>query len=237
MKVGTDGVLLGAAMTLFPSDHYLLDVGTGTGLIALMAAQRCPGAQIFAIDIDAPSAEEANYNFSNSPFAPRLNASCTPLSAYKAEHKFDLIFSNPPYYDSSLLNPDAREARARHTETLSFRHLCAFAAENLNPNGRLSLVLPATVERELRLTAASFGLSLFRILRIRTTPSKPYSRIIAEFCLSASSKVADGVGSGRPNRGESNSKVGGCSEEELTLNAKGGAKTPEYQALTADFYL
>lgn len=263
MKVGTDGVLLGSAITITGFEKRMLDVGTGTGLIALMAAQRNAQAEITAVDIDEASAREAAYNFAKSPFSERLTALCTPLSRFSPENSFDLIFSNPPYYDTSLLNPKPRQAAARHTETLSYRDLCAFAAEYLtrvgsggdlpgkavsdqeanceNPQAgcglkakmqtgcgleaktqacRLSIILPSDCERELLRTAASYGLQLFRILRIRTTLTKPFSRIIAEFTISVNASLES-----LPL------------EEELTLLQEDGSRSPEYKALTSEFYL
>lgn len=263
MKVGTDGVLLGSVMTITGFENRMLDVGTGTGLIALMAAQRNTQAEITAIDIDEASAREAAYNFAKSPFSERLTALCTSLSHFSPENSFDLIFSNPPYYDTSLLNPKPRQAAARHTETLSYKDLCAFAAEYLtragiggdlpgkavsdqeanckNPQAgcglevktqigcgseaktqacRLSIILPSDCERELLRTAASYGLQLFRILRIRTTLTKPFSRIIAEFTISVNASLES-----LPL------------EEELTLLQEDGSRSPEYKALTSEFYL
>ncbi len=227
MKVGTDGVLLGSVMTITGFERRMLDVGAGTGLIALMAAQRNTQAEITAIDIDEASAREAAYNFAKSPFSERLTALCTPLSHFSPENSFDLIFSNPPYYDTSLLNPKPRQAAARHTETLSYKDLCAFAAEYLTRAGiggdlagRLSIILPSECERELLRTAASYGLQLFRILRIRTTPTKPFSRIIAEFTMTV-------------NEGQKSLPL----EEELTLLQEDGSRSPDYKALTSEFYL
>lgn len=226
LKVGTDAVLLGAAVTLKDTDRRLLDIGTGTGVIALMAAQRlsditdCGSGRhsfsIDAIDIDAPSAAEAALNFKESPWQENLRAICCPLSAFGPEEKFDLIFSNPPYYDNSLVNPDARETAARHTGSLSYREICAFAAKNLCPEGRLAMILPSESETALKRTAASFGLRLFRILRIRPTAAKPVRRIIAEFSLSS---------------------LPACPADEELVLQQGNARAPEYEALTKDFYL
>ena len=130
MKVNTDGVLLGAAMGLDVSDRRLLDVGTGTGTIALGAE-----CVIDAIDIDQASAEEAAENFSASPWPDMLRASHISLDGFAAAcgDGFDLIFSNPPYFDGSLKNPDARKSAARHSLSLSYRELIAFAADRLAP--------------------------------------------------------------------------------------------------------
>ncbi len=214
LKVGTDAVLLGAAMTIRPSDQAALDIGTGTGVIALMAAQRSGDCKITGIDIDLASAEEAACNFSTSPWASRLRALHTPLSEFKPDSKFDLIFSNPPYYDSSLENPDCREAAARHTGSLSHRDILAFATDNLTTGGRLSLILPSESLHSLRRCAASFGLHPFRMLHISTAPNKPPRRVITEFSLTKNT----------------------VKEEFLTLSTA-GEKTEEYRLLTQDFYL
>lgn len=214
LKVGTDAVLLGAAMTVSPADRNLLDVGTGTGVIALMAAQRCPEAEIIALEIDGPSAGEAAFNFAASPWSSRLQAICTPLQAYAPPGKFDLIFSNPPYFDSSLKNPDERETAARHTVSLSYGDIFAFASEWLTPEGRLSLILPSDCERQLLRTAASFGLFPFHILRIRTTAAKAPKRLMIEFSRSRTETT----------------------ENELTLQ-DGPERSADYAALTREFYL
>lgn len=216
LKVGTDAVLLGAAMTLRETDRFLLDIGTGTGVIALMAAQRLESSRfsIEAIDIDADSAEEASRNFAASPWAGSLRAENTALFDYSPDRRFDCIFSNPPYYDNSLRNPDEREALARHTESLSFTDICAFASEHLTGEGRLSLILPAESEKALMRTAASFGLFPFRLLRVRTTPAKPFKRLVAEF-----------------------SRSRGTVAEEVLVLMDAGTRSRDYSKLTESFYL
>ena len=216
LKVGTDAVLLGAAMTLRPEDKTLLDIGTGTGVIALMVAQRLENtsSRILSIDIDQPSAEEAAENFADSPWASALTAIHTSLADFRPDRKFDCIFSNPPFYDNSLTNPDAREATARHTESLSYREIFAFSAEWLQPDGHLSLILPADQEVAIIRTAASFGLYPFRIIRVRTTIRKPVRRIILEFSRTREK----------------------ASDESLTLQ-DGSARSAQYAELTREFYL
>lgn len=228
MKVNTDGVLLGAAMTIKPSDRRLLDIGTGTGTIALMAAQRfldftrndSRDFVINAIDIDAISAEEAAINFSNSPWAEHLQAHRASLDEYAAslgeDETFDLIFSNPPYFDDSLNAPELRRNNARHTSTgLSYREILDFAAGSLSDHGRVAMVLPSDVESPLCRHARMNGLHLFRILRIRTVERKQPSRIIAEFSRT---------------RCES-------PEDEILTIQKEGRYSHEYLALTHGFYL
>lgn len=216
LKVGTDAVLLGAAMTLKETDRFLLDIGTGTGVIALMAAQRLESSRPFieAIDIDGASAEEAAQNFAASPWPDCLRAVRTPLAGYVPDKSFHCIFSNPPYYDNSLRNPDEREAVARHTDSLSFAEICAFASEHLTGDGRLSLILPAESEKALMRTAASFSLFPFRIIRVRTTQAKPLKRLIAEF-----------------------SRSRGAVAEEVLVLMDAGARSSQYSKLTKSFYL
>ncbi len=186
MKVNTDGVLLGAAMDLDASYRRLLDVGTGTGTIALMAAQRLfdLGADclIDAIDIDEASAEEAFENFAASPWPGMLRASHLSLEGFAAVcgDGFDMIFSNPPYFDDSLKNPDARKSTARHSLSLSYRELIAFAADRLTPSGRLAMVLPSDCEQAMLRHARMFSLFPRRILRVRTVERKAPMRIIVE---------------------------------------------------------
>ena len=124
MKVGTDGVLLGAWAEVRPGDRRMLDVGTGTGLIALMLAQRS-AAWITAVDIDVECATQAAENFAASPWADRLDAVSVAVQRYDPVEKFDLIVSNPPYYVDSLLSPDEGRNTARHAAGLPFGELAA----------------------------------------------------------------------------------------------------------------
>ena len=222
MKVNTDGVLLGAAMTLAPSDSRLLDIGTGTGTIALMAAQRLAGAVwIDAIDLDEPSASEAAANFEHSPWAESLHAHNLSLEEFESalqqsEFRYDLIFSNPPYFEDSLTAPDERKSTARHTsDGLSYRDVFDFAKTHLSDSGRVALVLPADQESAICRYARMSGLHLFRVLRIRTVPRKAPSRIVIEFSRVRQQSVDDTV---------------------LTIQNE-GQYTQEYLSLTKDFYL
>lgn len=233
MKVNTDGVLLGAAMTILPTDRRLLDIGTGTGTIALMAAQRVLGIpgqagddvkvtgddfMIDAIDVDEPSASEAAANFGESPWAEHLRAHDLSLQDFASKEpcKYDLIFSNPPYFEDSCIAPDERKSTARHTSVgLSYRDIFEFASERLTDNGRVSLVLPADQEAALCRYARMCGLHLFRIMRIRTVERKAPIRIITEFSRQRCQTPAD---------------------EMLTIMNE-GKYTQEYLSLTKDFYL
>lgn len=262
MKVNTDGVLLGVLMTILPEDRNLLDIGTGTGTIALMAAQRVlgipdqvgydgvvigdegvvagnciPGGVVIdAIDIDEPSATEAASNFRNSPwsdilhahhvslddFASLISESYAPAVPDSGESPFgscpeyDLIFSNPPYFDNALQAPEERRNAARHTATgLSYREILDFAAEHLTSTGRVAMVLPADTEHDLTRHARMSGLHLHKITRIRTVPRKAPSRIVAEFSRQRTTSPADTI---------------------LTIQ-DGGQYTREYLDLMHEFYL
>ena len=232
MKVNTDGVLLGASMTIKSEDRRLLDIGTGTGTIALMAAQRLADSmegyfltsasdrKITAIDIDEPSATEAAMNFGNSPWSESLEARNMSLEDYACElseeEAFDLIFSNPPYFEDSLTAPDERKSTARHTsDGLSYRDIFDFAKERLAEDGRVSLVLPADQEVAICRYARMCGLYLWRILRIRTVPRKAPIRIILEFSRHRSDSLDESV---------------------LTIQDE-GKYTQEYLSLTKEFYL
>lgn len=214
LKLGTDAVLLGAAMSLSGDERKALDIGTGCGVIALMVAQRLPDCRITGIDIDKASAEEAAFNFAASPWADRLEALHCPLSEFAPEGEFDLIFSNPPYFDASLKNPDAREAAARHTDSLSFAEIFEFCSRHLAEGGRVSLILPCEVLPSLRRIAASFGFYPCRQLSIQTVERKKAKRAVIEF---------------RRTRTEF--------EEEKIILQRDGARSEEYSLLCSDFYL
>ena len=229
MKVNTDGVLLGASMTIKSSDRNFLDIGTGTGTIALMAAQRFSelseqGEQsifpnISAIDIDEASATEAAMNFAKSPWSEYLHAHHSSLEEFTASdhaQEYDLIFSNPPYFEESLNAPELRRNNARHTSTgLSYREILDFASSHLSEHGRVAFVLPAETENSLCRHARMDGLHLFRIVRLKTVPRKAPSRIIAEF-----SRV----------------RVDVAAEETLIIQDE-GKYTEEYLSLMHEFYI
>ncbi len=218
-----------------PGPLRILDIGTGTGIIALILAQRLQEMGldfwIDAIDINPEAAAEAAENFAASPWADRMRAQAVSLQDFKPEGKYDLIVSNPPYYDNSpKAGTQAREG-ARHAATLSWRDVAAFAAGNLLPPGPLSLILPADQELALRRYAASFGLCPRRLLRIRTTVRKAPSRLIAEFTSAAPASPAAATPSSLTTRMNPVPI-----EEELTIQ-DGPYFTPEYINLVKDIYI
>ena len=169
MKVGTDGVLLGAWAEVRPGDRRMLDVGTGTGLIALMLAQRS-AARITAVDVDAECATQAAENFAASPWADRLDAVAVAVQRYDPVERFDLIVSNPPYYVDSLLSPDEGRNTARHAAGLPFGELAAAV-----------VVLPPVEMQRFR-SAALGRLYPVRWTEVYSTPRRGVRRILAEFC-------------------------------------------------------
>ena len=164
MKVGTDGVLLGAWARV---EHCrrILDMGTGTGLVALMAAQRSE-AHIVAIDLDADAVEQAKENVAASPWADRIQVYEADVrevegfqfSTFNFQFSFDAILCNPPFFENSLKSPDAARTMARHTDTLSFDELARSAARLLTPEGELSVVIPYDRAHDMTVSAACHGL-------------------------------------------------------------------------------
>lgn len=208
MKLGTDSVLLGAWAPLYEGDYKILDIGTGTGVVALMIAQRAAsldGVLIDAIDIDLPSVEEASHNFSISPWASALRAMHTPLQEYSARfsiapegEKYDLIVSNPPYFVDSLKAPSKRRSNTRHTDSLPHSDLIASAFSLLKMGGRMVVILPKD-EGEAFISSAelynigrgfSCRLSLRRVCKVSTVSHKPPKRYLMEFVLLPDSESA-----------------------------------------------
>lgn len=143
MKVGTDGVLLGSWCPILETDTHLLDIGTGTGLIALMLAQRSKAA-IHALDIDPEAAKQAEINFKDSPWCNRLEVKAMSIQEYLGvcSYPYDLVVSNPPYFNKCLKAPDSQRTLARHNDTLSLEELLQCSAQVLKQRGRLCVVLP-----------------------------------------------------------------------------------------------
>lgn len=214
MKVGTDGVLLGA-WTNLENARRVLDVGTGTGLIALMLAQRSKEASIIAIDIDADAVGQARENVLVSPWKDRVEVALQDVCTYTPNALFDTIVSNPPYFVNSLKCPDDQRTTARHTDTLDADRLLGKVAELLSPEGRFSLILPAEQTDELLRIAEEKGLYPSRITRVITRPGLSPKRVLVEFQKA-------------PQDYE---------ETELVVELERHVYSEDYIALTKDFYL
>ena len=220
MKVGTDGVLLGAWAETPPRpspqgrEIRILDVGTGSGLIARMLMQRCPEAHIDAIDIDPDAAEQARGN--------GIRAFQARLQDWKLDigHCYDLIVSNPPYFQNSLKNPDEGRKAARHTDTLSYAELVHHSARLLTEHGQLALILPAEAENEIRRLAAVENLFLTHVTRVNSKENKKPKRVLLAF---EKLKIKN-----------YELKI---SEDTLILEDEKGGRSAAYSELTKDFYL
>lgn len=176
MKVGTDSDLLGA---LAAGGEHILDIGTGTGVLALMMAQRFPEAHVTAIDIDEGAVSDARENFAKSPFASRLTLHHTSLQDYIATSPlYDSIVCNPPYFDKSLEAPDRSRTRARHTSSLPFRELIEGAYALLLEDGTFSVILPPEVLPAFSAECLITGFRLSHCYRIKTVPHKSPKRYV-----------------------------------------------------------
>lgn len=178
MKVGTDGLLLGAWAQ---GGKHVLDIGTGTGLIALMMAQRFPEAHVDAIDIDADAASQAEDNARRSPFADRVAVRYVSLQEYVAEREYDSIVCNPPFFTQSLQSPDSKRTLARHSVALPFDDLFRHARRLMSDDGVLSIVVPSDALSQIETAAVMNNLFLVRRCSVRTTRKKPARRLLLSF--------------------------------------------------------
>ena len=181
MKVGTDGVLLGAWADV-GSTTKALDVGTGSGLIALMLAQRNTELDIDAIDIDMDAVIQSRDNFIKSPFAGRLRSIHTSLQDFNPDQpgKYDLIVSNPPYFSRSLKNADSKKSLARHTDGLPLETLLAKSSALLTDKGHISIIYPFESEGLITDYAQQWELYPKRVTEVLPTPSSSPRRLLIE---------------------------------------------------------
>jgi tRNA1Val (adenine37-N6)-methyltransferase len=214
MKVGTDGVLLGAWANI-EGAKYILDIGTGSGVIALMLAQRTPDdVKIIGVDIEPSDVQQARENVSNSPWREKVEIVCSAIQSWTSADKFDLIVSNPPFFINSFEPPDKKRVQSRHTSTLSHPDLLSAALPLLKPSGRLAVILPTVEGIEFMKAGASLGLSCSRLFSFRPRKNKPVERWLIELTL-----------------GESELLKG-----EIIMYEEGIEWTDGYKMLTRDFY-
>ena len=189
MKVGTDGTLLGAWAQ---GGKRILDIGTGTGLIALMMAQRFPDAQVTGIDIVPDAVEQASENVRQSPFADRI----TILEEDVCQHQgqYDCIVSNPPFFEQSLVSPDSLRSIARQGTALSYASLFKATKALLAPQGVFSLVVPFDYRNKILQEAALNGFFLHREWAVQTTPRKRPKRLLFSFALQSTESIDTGTG-------------------------------------------
>jgi tRNA1Val (adenine37-N6)-methyltransferase len=182
MKINTDGVLLGA-LTAVNEAKTILDIGTGTGVIALMLAQRFANTVIDAVEIDETAAQTAKTNFANSPFANRLNLYSDSFKDFFKDHpekKYDLIVSNPPFYINSLESPGAGRALAKHTNADFFEKLISIVANHLTKLGAFWLILPLPTANLVKQLANEHGLYTQQVIDIKSYPlTEPHRELLS----------------------------------------------------------
>jgi tRNA1Val (adenine37-N6)-methyltransferase len=217
MKVGTDGVLLGAWASLEGKPRSVLDIGAGTGLVALMLAQRSLAENIDAIEIDAPAFEQCVENFEASPWPDRLFCYHCGLGefAQEVDEPYGLILSNPPFYSEDVSSGNPARDAARQQSFLPFEALLEGVCRLLDPDGIFCLILPHREEGSFVSLGQGFGLFPSRITRVRGTAQSPVKRSLMEFSFREV-----------PPR-----------EDLLTLEVRRNQYTEAYKALTRDFYL
>jgi tRNA1Val (adenine37-N6)-methyltransferase len=172
MKVGTDAVLLGA--WIIPNgSKQILDIGTGTGVVALMLAQKTD-AQIDAIDIDQNAVEQAKQNIEESKFASKITVKHISFQEFSktTSKKFNLIVTNPPYFEQSLKSTDEQRSQARHADVLPFEELLEGVLRVLDTKGKFCLILPTLEAEKFRILAQKKGLNLSKLLRIKSRADK-----------------------------------------------------------------
>lgn len=215
MKIGTDAVLLGAWSKFECGDKCrILDIGTGTGILAIMAAQKMPEAKITAIEIDADAAMQARENADNTEWKDNIKVISDNISNYKDEELFDYIITNPPYFDKSLKCPDKQRNTARHTDSLTFTELAENICRLLKPDGSSYIIIPSDAEDNLCNAAINSNLYPSHKVNIITREGQKPKRIIIVF----------------------KHKTSSYTEEYITIRDKDGYYTEQYVNLTKDFY-
>jgi tRNA1Val (adenine37-N6)-methyltransferase len=215
-KVGTDGVLLSAWVQIKEEDRNILDMGTGSGLIALMLAQRSgPAIRIDAVEIEAQDAQQARENVQHSPWPEKISIHQVPVQQFSPARQYDLIISNPPYFLNSWLPPEKKRSQARHAQRLSFEDLLLAATRLLTKQGRLAVILPYVEALKFINLARSFHLFPIRKTNFRSRAHKPVERLLFELAYDGKQEA----------------------ESELILYSEGENWSEEYKKLTREFYL
>jgi len=217
MKIGTDGVLLGA-WTSVQDAYSILDIGAGTGILALMLAQRSDAEQIDALEIDEDAYEQCVDNFENSSWADRLfcyHAALDEFTEEMEDEKYDLIISNPPFYTEDYKSGDTARNMARFADSLPFEELINFASELLSDEGSFAVIIPYSEEKYFLKLSEKVNLFPNRITRVRGTENTPLKRSLLQ--LSFTEKP--------------------FSSNELILEVSRHQYTKDYQKMVAPFYL
>lgn len=217
MQIGTDGVLLGAWVSLKENPDSILDLGTGTGVIALQLAQRSFADTIDAVEIDENAYEQCVDNFENSSWADRLFCYHASAQEFVAEidEKYDLIVTNPPFYSEDYITENDSRNLARFQESFPLEHIVAYGFHLLSEHGTLALILPKKEEERFIILARAAGLYPRRICSVRGNTSSEEKRSLMEFSFSETKTVF----------------------ENLTIEISRHEYTEDYKKLVSDFYL
>ena len=218
MKIGTDGVLLGAWTPIENNPFSILDIGTGTGIIALMLSQRSAAEQIDALEIDDEAYEQATDNFENSPWNDRLYCFHAGLDEFveEPEDEYDLIVSNPPFYTDDFKSATEQRDLARFADAMPFADLIEAADLLLSENGIFSVIIPFKEEENFLALAAAYELYPLKITRVKGTPTTEIKRSLLAFSRNENADFLI---------------------DELIIETARHIYTPEYIELTKDFYL
>lgn len=216
MKIGTDSMLLGSWASIEHVNN-ILDIGSGTGILALMLAQRSNADTIDAVEIEAKAYEEAVYNFENSPWADRLFCYHSSIQEFTDEidDKYDLIICNPPYFDASIIREAKHREIARHTHLLNYITLLKNSSKLLSKNGSFALILPDDTAEFFIELALSFDLSLHHRLRTKDKAHDKFKRSLLQFGYDKKQ----------------------LQSETLTLKENDNSYTEQFKDLTKEFYL
>ncbi|RKR14439.1 tRNA1Val (adenine37-N6)-methyltransferase [Maribacter vaceletii] len=224
MKIGTDGVLLGAWTAINNSTYSILDIGSGTGIIALILAQRSVAENIEAIELDGDAFEQCTENFENSPWGDRLFCFHAGFDEFVDEYTeeepdeselYNLIVSNPPFYSEEVTSGNSARDTARQNTSLPFDELVEGASKLLTKNGSFSTIIPFKEEESFILLASKFDLFPKRITRVKGNASSEIKRSLLEFTFTKTKTLVD----------------------ELVIEKERHQYTNEYKELTKDFYL
>jgi tRNA1Val (adenine37-N6)-methyltransferase len=214
LKVCTEACILGAWAEV-RGTRRLLDIGTGTGLLALMLAQRAPGVPTDAVEVDGASCEMARENVRQSPFAEQIRVVPSPIQAFAPGYRYDGIVANPPFFQSSLRSPERARTRALHGATLTLPELAGAVEKLLDPAGTFTVLLPERETAQFDALAAARGLYPTRRLVVRNAPGKPVFRVLTAY----------GYRPGVPD------------SEHLVIRRADGTYAEEFVALLKEYYL
>ena len=215
MKVTTDACIQGAWTPVLSGVKRVLDIGAGTGLLALMLAQRNTGISIDAVEFDHDAAKQASENVGASPWADRINIVEADIREFKAAHRYDLVITNPPFFNNSLLGDKDRKNHARHTLSLSYAGLLAAMEAHLDEGGYISILLPATEYELWKEMAMGSGWIETGKLSVKHRAHAPVKRVVGLFSKTGSTYI----------------------ESVLTIQDDDGSYTAGFTELLSQFYL